>query len=142
MTNASRSTAYPTGRLLFAIGGSAATLIALWTLVRLGADLSTELYRAGVLGLAAATLAHILGAVAGGFFVDAHGCSTAYLASTVVRFLLTPMLALSLYFALPVQPTPLLLGATVGYLLILVADMAVMLKSTQRGDGDAGAAAN
>jgi hypothetical protein len=142
MKHANPASAYPAGRLLFAIGASAATLIVLWTLIRLGGELSPEVYRAGVLGLASATLAHILGAVAGGFFIDAHGCSTAYLASTVVRFLLTPLLALSLYFALPVQPTPLLIGATVGYLVILVADMAVMLKSAQRGERDVGAAAN
>ena len=56
---------------------------------------------------------------------------TVYLASTVVRFLGTPLLALSLYFALPVKAQPLLIGAATGYLLILVADIATMFRSMQ-----------
>jgi hypothetical protein len=55
--------------------------------------------------------------------------------STVVRFLLTPALAVSLYFLLPVKPQPVLVGAAAGYLLILVADIGTMLKAMQQHSG-------
>ena len=40
--------------------------------------------------------------------------------------------ALSLYFALPMQPKALLIGAVVGYVIILVADIGTMLKASSR----------
>jgi hypothetical protein len=57
--------------------------------------------------------------------------TSAYLASTTVRFIATPALALSLYFLLPQKPTPLLLSAAAGHLLIMVADIATLLRFVQ-----------
>ena len=70
-----------------------------------------------------------------------HGAGSmvsAYLASTTVRFIATPALALSLYFLLPQKPVPILLGAAAGHLLIMVADIAAVMKSLQ---GSAGSSA-
>ncbi len=126
------SPVYPSGQLLTAIGVAAAVLLGLWTLLRIAAELDLEIYRGGVLGLAAATLAHIGGTLFGAALAPSKGSAAAYLASTVVRFLLTPALAVSLYFLLPVKPQPVLVGAAVGYLLILVVDIATMLRTMQR----------
>lgn len=123
---------YPAGQLLTAIGVAAAVLLAIWTVLRFAADLSIDIYRGGVLGLAAATLAHIGGTLFGAALAPSKGSASAYLASTLVRFLLTPALAVSLYFLLSVKPQPVLVGAAVGYLLILLADIATMLKVMQR----------
>lgn len=123
---------YPTVRLLAVTAISGIVLFVLWTLARLGADVDLETYQSASIGLMASIIAHILGILGGAFLASAKRGNTApmtaYLASTVIRFLCTPLLAVSLYFALPVKPQPLLIGAAVGYLLILVADIATMLK--------------
>jgi hypothetical protein len=132
---------YPTARLLLAIGIAAAALLIVLTLIKLGAEWTPEAYQAAVLGLLVATVAHVGGTFAGAFFASGRrsgpsaggAVMTAYLASTVVRFIGTPVLAVSLYFALPVQPKPLLIGAAASYLLILVVDIATMLKVMQGG---------
>lgn len=126
---------YPTGRLLSGIGIAAVVLLGLWTGVFYAGDLEVDIYRGGIIGLIAATAAHILGTLAGGLLAPAKGSNAAYLASTVVRFLLTPVLAVSLYFLLPVKPQPVLVGAAAGYLLILVADIGTMLKAMQQHSG-------
>lgn len=128
---------YPTGLLLVAISLSAAGLAILWTVVRLGWGFTDEIYKGGLLGLAVATVAHIGGTFVGAFLAPGKGVSSAYMASTVVRFLATPLLAVSLYFALPVAPQPLLIGSAAGYLLILVADVGAMLRSTRGTAGSA-----
>lgn len=118
-------------------------LFVVWTLARLGADIDIEIYRAGSIGLTASIVAHLLGILGGAFLASAKRGNTApmtaYLASTVIRFLCTPLLAVSLYFALPVKPQPLLIGAAVGYLLILVADIATMLKAMSGSAGSTNA---
>ena len=125
-------TVYPTTSLLLAIFLTAGGLLLAWTAVRIGWGFDAEVYKAGLMGLAAATTAHVLGTFAGAFLAPTQGSLLAYFASTVVRFLLTPTLALSLYFALPMQPKALLIGAAVGYVIILVADIGTMLKASSR----------
>lgn len=132
---------YPTTRLLLAIGIAAAAILVVLTVLKVGAEWPVEVYQPAVLGLLVATVAHVGGTFAGAFLASGRqtgaGASgaimTAYLASTVVRFIGTPFLAVSLYFALPVQPKPLLIGAAASYLLILVVDIATMLKAMQGG---------
>lgn len=133
---------YPTGRLLLAIALTAAGLAILWTVVRSGWGFADEVYRGGLIGLAVATVAHVGGTFVGAFLAPSKGVSAAYLASTVVRFLATPVLAVSVYFALPMAPQPLLVGAAAGYLLILVADVGAMMKSTGRTRGAIGSASS
>jgi hypothetical protein len=135
MTTPPKLPPYPTGRLLTAIGLAALVLLLLWTAVYYAGELETELYRGGIIGLIAATAAHLIGTIAGAALAPAKGSNAAYLASTVVRFLLTPALAVSLYFLLPVKPQPVLVGAAAGYLLILVADIGTMLKAMQQHSG-------
>lgn len=122
---------YPTGKLLGVTLGTGVALLLLWTGLRLGGTLDPALYQSVAVGLTASTLAHVLGVLGGAVLAgsSAIGASvmTAYLGSTVIRFLLAPLVAVSLYFALPVTPQPLLIGAGAGYLLILVADIATML---------------
>lgn len=127
--------AYPTGRLLTVIAVTACGLLFLWSLVWMVADLDEGVYRGGVIGLIAATAAHLIGTLAGAVLAPSKGASAAYLGSTLVRFLLTPALAVSLYFLLPVKPQPVLVGAAAGYLLILVADIGAMLKAMQQHSG-------
>ena len=81
----------------------------------------------------------LVGTMAGAALAPAKGSMAAYLASTLVRFMLTPALAVSLYFLLPVKPQPVLVGAAAGYLLILVADIGTMLKAMQQRSGNASA---
>jgi len=135
MTTPPKLPPYPTGRLLISIGLAALVLLLLWTAVYYVGELETELYRGGIIGLIAATAAHLIGTIAGAALAPAKGSNAAYLASTVVRFLLTPALAVSLYFLLPVKPQPVLVGAAAGYLLILVADIGTMLKAMQQHSG-------
>lgn len=146
MTAVSAGAGFPTLRLLTAIAVASVVLLILWTLVRLGGDLDSEVYTGGVLGLLSASAAHVLGTLAGAFLVGGpagaskpgRSAMSAYLASTVVRFMATPVVAVSLYFLLPVKPQPLLIAAGTGYLLILVVDIATMMKAMQ---GSAGSSA-
>lgn len=124
--------AYPTARLLLVIAITALILFALWFALRGPAQLSDEVYRGGVIGLLVATAAHAAGTLVGSVLATAKGAASAYLASTAVRFLLTPVLALLVSSFLPVATKPLLVGAATGYLLILVADIGTMLKAMQR----------
>ena len=126
---------YPTGRLLTVIVVTACGLLLLWSLVRMAAELDEGIYRGGIIGLVAATAAHLIGTMVGAVLAPSKGASAAYLGSTLVRFLLTPALAVSLYFLLPVKPQPVLVGAAAGYLLILVADIGTMLKAMQQHSG-------
>ena len=129
---------FPTGRLLTAVGVTSGVLLALWTLVKVGGELEPEVFRGGLLGLIAATAAHAGGIVFGAMLAPAKGSNAAYLASMLVRFVLTPVLAVSLYFLLPVKPQPVLIGAAVGYLVILFADVATVmtgLKTATSGSG-------
>lgn len=119
---------YPGTPLLLAVAATAGGLLLVWTVIRFAAELAPDLYLGGVLGLAAAAVAHALGILVGAFLAPAHGLASASLASTVARFVALPLLAVSLYFPLPIRPQPLFIGAVVGYLVILVADSAVMMK--------------
>lgn len=134
---------FPTVRLLAVTAGSGFLIFVAWTLARLGGGIDVDIYHAGSIGLMAAVASHILGILGGAFLASAKrgqtAPMTAYLASTVIRFLCTPLLAVSLYFALPVKPQPLLIGAAVGYLLILVADIATMLKAMAGSAGSSSA---
>jgi ABC-type amino acid transport system permease subunit len=118
---------------LLATGITTTALFGAWTMLRVAGGVAVETYQSASVGLMAAALAHVLGIFGGAFLASAQrgrtAPMTAYLASTVIRFLCTPLLAVSLYFALPVKPQPLLIGAGAGYLLILVADIATMLKA-------------
>ena len=125
---------YPTTQLLLVIGITSAVLIAAWTCIRVGWEFDTQVYRSGLIGLLAATTAHVVGTFVGSFLAVTQGSLMAYFASTVVRFLLTPTLALSLYFALPMQPKVLLIGAAAGYVVILAADIGTMLKASSRSN--------
>ncbi len=125
-------TVYPTKALVLTVLVSGGILVLTWVAFSIGLELNREVFRAGLMGLAAATLAHLLGALAGAFLAPLQGSLIAFFASTVVRFLLTPILALSLYFALPMQPKVLLIGVAAGYLVILVADLATMVKVSSR----------
>lgn len=130
---------FPTVRLLAVISATAAALLVLWTMVKAGGIVDEGAYRGVVLGLCAATGSHILGTFFGAYLAAAPADATkpsrplmtAYLGSTTVRFLATPALAVSLYFLLPQKPAPLLLGAAAGHLLIMVADVATLLRFVQ-----------
>jgi hypothetical protein len=139
MSAPSAQQAFPTVRLLLATAITSVILLAAATLAKVGAEWSASFYQSVALGLASASLAHLGGILAGGYLASvqrgATGPMTAYLASTVVRFIGAPTLALSLYFALPTEPKPLLIGAGAGYLLILVVDLATMLKVMSGGAG-------
>jgi ABC-type amino acid transport system permease subunit len=132
MSGSQGAPGFPTSRLLLATGASAVVLLAVATALKVGAEWAAETYQSVVYGLAAAAIAHVAGIIAGAFLAPAptsgHGPMNAYLASTVVRFLCAPVLAVSLYFALPAEPKPLLIGAGSGYILILVVDIATMLR--------------
>jgi hypothetical protein len=138
--------AFPTLRLLAAIAATTVVLMLLWTLARIGGSVDPEVYNGGVLGLLSASVAHVLGTLAGALLASGpasaskpgRSAMSAYLASTVVRFMATPTVAVSLYFLLPVKPQPLLIAAGVGYLLILVVDIATMMRAMQ---GSAGSSA-
>jgi hypothetical protein len=131
--------AFPTSRLLLVVASTAAALVVLWTVVKVGGLISEDVYRGGVLGLLCATASNLVGTFAGSFFAARMSAAagkgdpltSAYLASTTVRFIATPALALSLYFLLPQKPTPLLLSAAAGHLLIMVADIATLLRFVQ-----------
>lgn len=130
---------FPTARLLFVIALAAAGLLVTWTIVRGTVGVEEGVYRGGVIGLIAATLAHVMGTLVGAALAAQKGALAAYMASTVVRFLLTPALAVSLYFSLSLPPKPVLVGAAVGYLLILAADIGTMLKAMQQHQGSTSA---
>jgi hypothetical protein len=146
MTNPSATAVFPVGRLLLVIAATSAALAVLTTVVKTGGLVDSETYNGVILGLCSATLSHVLGTFAGAFFAarmlsagrGAGSMVSAYLASTTVRFIATPALALSLYFLLPQKPAPLLLGAAAGHLLIMVADIAAVMKSLR---GSAGSSA-
>ena len=120
--------AYPAYQLLQVVAVTAVGLFLAWTLLRFAADLERDLYLGGVLGLATAAVAHTAGILVGAFLAPNLGLANASLASTVARFVALPLLAVSLYFPLLIRPQPLFIGAVVGYLVILVADSAVMMK--------------
>lgn len=96
-----------------------------------------------VLGLFAAALSHVLGAVIGArvasLAAPASGAEQslllASLAATTVRLLATPSLALSLYFLLPQKAAPLLLGAVAAHVLLMVVDIVTMQSSSRRSAG-------
>jgi len=143
MTSAPAPAAFPVGRLLLVIAGTAALLVFVWTVVKTGGLVDEAVYKGVILGLFCATISHVIGTFAGAFFAaqtaagpNAGGSLvSAYLASTTVRFIATPALALSLYFLLPQKPSPLLLGAAAGHLLIMVADIATVMRFVQGSAG-------
>lgn len=146
MTESGATASYPTARLLLVVSGTAAALLVLWTVVKVGGIVDEEIYKSVILGLCAAALSHVLGTFAGAYLAASPASATrsgrslmpAYLGSTTVRFIATPAFAVSLYFLLPQKPAPLLLGAAVGHLLIMVADIAALLRFAQ---GSAGSSA-
>lgn len=123
--------AYPIGSLLAVNLGTGAALVVLWAVVHQGWKFPEGTYKGVILGLCAATLAHLGGTVLGALLTPGKGVANAYLASTLVRFVLTPTLAVSLYFLLLAEPRPVMLGALVGYLLILVADIVTLMRAMQ-----------
>lgn len=139
MTSSSGNAPFPTVRLLAVISATAAALLVLWTVVKVGGIVDEDVYRGAVLGLVAAAASHIVGTFFGAYLSaapadagrPARPLMAAYLGSTTVRFLATPALALSLYFLLPQKPAPLLLGAATGHLLIMAADVAALLRFVQ-----------
>jgi hypothetical protein len=139
MNSPAASAPFPVGRFLLVIAATAGALLLVGTIVRIGGLIDAEIYKGVILGLCTATLSHVLGTFAGAFFAarmlaagnGGGSLISAYLASTTVRFIATPALALSLYFLLPQKPAPLFLGAAVGHLLIMVADIATVMKYLQ-----------
>jgi len=137
MSDGRPSVAYPTKRLLLSVVGTSAALFVLWLMLGFGAGIAPAVVRGGVLGLFSATLSHLLGTLAGERFASGSGASgggvnaamNAYLATAALRFICTPLFAVSLYFALPQAPAPLLIGAAAGHALIMIADVAVLLKA-------------
>ncbi|MBI1303596.1 MAG: hypothetical protein GC172_07385 [Phycisphaera sp.] len=129
---------YPTKRLLLSVVSTAAALFVLWLMLGVGAGLTEAVIRGGVLGLLSATASHLLGTLAGERFSSIGSGPTAplsaYLASSTLRFICTPAFAVSLYFALPQAPAPLLIGAAAGHALIMIVDVSVLLKA-QGGAG-------
>lgn len=125
-------TRYPLGVLIFVILASAVAIAVVWTALRRPLGVSDAVYHGGLLGLLVATVAHLFGTGLGAVMAPSKGLATAYLASTVVRFLCTPVLALSLYSALPLAPQPILVGSVAAYLLILVGDVAAMMRCMKR----------
>jgi hypothetical protein len=123
---------YPTAVLCFLIVAASVALAVVWIGLRSAFGLSEDVFRGGLLGLLAATLAHLGGTGFGALLAPSKGLAAAYLASTVVRFLATPILALSLYSLLPLTPQPVLIGSAVAYLLILVVDVGAMMKWMRR----------
>jgi hypothetical protein len=141
MTEGPSTAVYPTKRLLVSVVCSATALFVLWLMLGFGAGLDQAVIRGGVLGLLAATASHLVGTLAGERFVSIGSGPTAplaaYLASSTLRFICTPAFALSLYFALPQAPAPLLIGAAAGHGLIMIVDVSVLLKA-QGGAGSRG----
>jgi hypothetical protein len=105
--------------------------VILWAVIHQGWNFSPPIYKGVLLGLSAAIVAHLAGTVLGALLSPAQGVANAYLASTLVRFVLTPLLALSLYFLLLAEARPVLIGSLVGYLVILVADIVTMMQAMQ-----------
>jgi hypothetical protein len=122
---------FPITRLLVVHIAAGAGLVILWAVVHQGWNFAPAIYKGVLLGLCAATAAHLLGTVIGAVLTPGKGLAAAYLASTVARFMLTPILALSLYFLLLAEARPVLIGSLVGYLLILVADIVMMMRAMQ-----------
>ncbi len=123
--------AFPIAKLLTVNVGGGAALIVLWAIVHQGWKFPESVYKGVLLGLCAATAAHVGGTVLGALLTPGKGVANAYLASTLVRFVLTPLLALSLYFLLLAEARPVLIGSLAGYLLILVADIVTMMQAMQ-----------
>ncbi len=123
---------YPTLHLVGAITIVSLLLLVVWTLIKVGGSIDGEVYFAGVLGLLAAFFGNFMGAFFGGYLAESKGPQVAWIASTALRFLITPAAAVSLYFSAPVRPKPLLLVALAAYLILLFADAATMLKYGNR----------
>ena len=143
MTSPSASAAFPVARFLFVIAATSAALAVLVTVVKIGGLVDQEIYKGVILGLCSATLSHVLGTFAGAFFAarmlsagrGAGSMVSAYLASTTVRFMATPALALSLYFLLPQKAAPLLLSAVAAHVLFMVVDIAALQRTHRRSAG-------
>ncbi|MSR42353.1 MAG: hypothetical protein EXS10_10730 [Phycisphaerales bacterium] len=130
--NSDRVPHYPTLHLLASVVLVSFGLLAAWTFLKVGGSIDAEVYHAGLLGLGAAFFGNLMGALFGGWMVESKGAQAAWLASTVLRFLITPAAAVSLYFSAPVRPKPLLFAALAAYLILLFADAATMLKYGSR----------
>ena len=122
---------FPLAKLLAVHLAVGAGLVILWAVIHQGWNFSPPIYKGVLLGLSAAIVAHLAGTVLGALLSPGKGVANAYLASTLVRFVLTPLLALSLYFLLLAEARPVLIGSLVGYLLILVADIVTMMQAMQ-----------
>ncbi len=127
-----RDPSYPTLHLLGSIVIVSVLLLVVWTLVRVGGSIDAEVYFSGTLGLLAAFFGNFMGALFGGWVADSKGPQIAWIASTALRLIITPAAAVSLYFSAPVRPKPLLLTALAAYLILLVADAAIMLRYGNR----------
>ncbi len=123
---------YPTIHLLVAIVAVSLILFAGWTFLKMGQTIDADVYHAGLLGLAAAFFGNMMGALFGAWLAESKGPQTAWFASTVLRFLITPVAAVSVYFSAQVRPKPLLLAALAAYLILLFADAATMLRFGSR----------
>jgi hypothetical protein len=143
MSNAPAGAAFPIGKFLAVIAATTAALIMLWTVVKVGGIVDGDVYKGVLLGLVCAAASHTFGTFVGAIFAarmvagpgGGNPIISAYLASTTVRFIATPTLAVSLYFLLPQKPAPLLLGAAAGHILIMVADIATLMRYLQGSEG-------
>lgn len=143
MSNAPADAVFPIGKFLAVIAATTVALIVLLTVVKVGGLVDGDVYKGVILGLACAAASHTFGTFVGAIFAGRLAAGpgggspiiSAYLASTTVRFIATPTLAVSLYFLLPQTPAPLLLGAAAGHLLIMVADIATLMRYLQGSAG-------
>jgi hypothetical protein len=143
MSSAPADAVFPIGKFLAVIAATTVALIVLLTVVKVGGLVDGDVYKGVILGLACAAASHTFGTFVGAIFAGRLAAGpgggspiiSAYLASTTVRFIATPTLAVSLYFLLPQTPAPLLLGAAAGHLLIMVADIATLMRYLQGSAG-------
>ena len=143
MSSAPADAVFPIGKFLAVIAVTTVALIVLLTVVKVGGLVDGDVYNGVILGLACAAASHTFGTFVGAIFAGRLAAGpgggspiiSAYLASTTVRFIATPTLAVSLYFLLPQTPAPLLLGAAAGHLLIMVADIATLMRYLQGSAG-------
>ena len=103
MSNAPADAAFPIGKFLAVIAATTAALIVLWTVVKVGGIVDGDVYKGVLLGLVCAAASHTFGTFVGAIFAarmvagpgGGNPIISAYLASTTVRFIATPTLAVS-----------------------------------------------
>ena len=114
--------------------GVVLVIAAFWVILALGEWQPWTVARAGMLGALASV---VVGG--GGLLVlkpwnrrSTGDLALLWLGSTVVRVLLTPLLALVIYFAVHPPMYPFVLGAGTAYLVILLSETALVVRHLRR----------